>query len=286
MQKGSPRTKSPRRQPRRQPAGAGAGLQAALPNPLDPLFLLFFGLFLASTPVATLNVFGLGKDRAYWAVVNNYCFSIGMCGMYLYPLLSPLTMHRLGFQRRLHRATMNWIIFLSVFTEVAFQIPHSLLAGFFHRNRGSLFEWPFHAYGLSDDRWSNYHNGTGLAFEVDLINANDAGLGLLVGLALWRYLGTRTPDARIALVLATLFRDATLWRETVEYMLDHHKKGYAHSTRDALYRPHAIACLWLVNIIWLLGPMLTFVWAFLELRSLLPKRAEGSGSNGAGKRQD
>jgi len=34
------------------------------------------------------------------------------------------------------------------------------------------------SYGLSDDRWNNYHNGTGLAPQVWLINVNDAGLGL------------------------------------------------------------------------------------------------------------
>jgi hypothetical protein len=33
------------------------------------------------------------------------------------------------------------------------------------------------SYGLSDDRWNNYQNGTSLLPPVWLINVNDAGLG-------------------------------------------------------------------------------------------------------------
>ena len=81
-------------------------------------------------------------------------------------------------------------------------------------------------------RWSSYvrsnasHDAPavfGLDAAVTLINWNDAGLGVLVLMTyvLWRrWLCVRT---RVAFYLLLLFRDATLWRETVEYMWDHHR---------------------------------------------------------------
>ena len=92
------------------------------------------------------------------------------------------------------------------------------------------FKRPFYSYGLSDARWNSYSDGAGIAPEVWLINVNDGGLGLLVVMAAVyhsKYGGTKdvgTGDAAgagslIVLVLVVLFRDATLWRETVEYMV-------------------------------------------------------------------
>ena len=96
--------------------------------------------------------------------------------------------------------------------------------------RGTLAEWPFYAYSLSDGRWSEYTaaqgGGFGLDPAVDLINWNDAGLGLVVLVALAAELaqgaavheGSAGPAVgrSVATVLLVLFRDATLWRETVE----------------------------------------------------------------------
>merc|ERR1712150_254021 len=66
-------------------------------------------------------------------------------------------------------------------------------------------------------------------------------------------------------ILVTLFRDATLWRETVEYMLDHHQKGYPYTIKNMHYRQHAIVCLWTVNILWLVAPCLTVIWAYQQI---------------------
>ena len=104
-----------------------------------------------------------------------------------------------------------------------------------------------------------------------LINANDATLGVLV-LAVFAALSharRRPPGERrgweVGFVLVVLFRDATLFRETVEYMWDHHRSGYALTSmaRPEL-RPHYVAALWTVNGCWLLAPLLTFYWAFLH----------------------
>ena len=47
-----------------------------------------------------------------------------------------------------------------------------------------------------------------------------------------------------------------------------HLAGYPHCTRDAAYRFHAIVCLWLVNGLWFVGPLVSTWWAWAELRSL------------------
>lgn len=155
-------------------------------------------------------------------------------------------------------------------------------------------------YGLSDARWSDFGPPAApaaLAPAVWLINANDAGLGLLVAAAFCLHRRQRAAGARAAppgvdwtgvLVLAVLFRDATLWRETVEYMWDHHRLGYPHTAgfsegssgtdhdgdrglgarglgaplRDGSLRPHLAACLWLVNGVWLVAPLTTCAWAY------------------------
>ena len=254
------------------------------------LYLAFFLiLFLASTPIAVLCAHIYEHDHFLCAIVNSYAFSVGMIGLYAYPFFDT----RLKLDGRIHKATMNWILWLSVFTEIVFQIPHNLLVKQLYEVRGSALEWPFFSYGLSDSRWNDYHHGTGLAPEVWLINLNDAGLGIVVAIALFCYkYQIRSRDSRrsalavgsgnggcgdaddscpcvlpgrfnwaIVLALVTVFRDATLWRETVEYMWDHHRKGYPFTTTDPIYRPHAIAILWLVNIVWLIAPISTIFWA-------------------------
>ena len=182
--------------------------------------------------------------------------------LYVYPFITPSSR---SFAQRLDEATINWILWLTCFTEVVFQIPHNVLVSFLNTNQGSAVEWPFASYGLSDDRWNNYNNGNGLTPAVELINWNDGILGVLV-LAAWVYQAwapaPRRPNARILLAIITVFRDATLWRETVEYMWDHHRLGYPHTTTDPAYRPHAIMCLWIVNGAWLVAPILTCVWAY------------------------
>eukprot|EP00300_Choanocystis_sp_HF-7_P035083 c48354_g1_i1.p2 GENE.c48354_g1_i1~~c48354_g1_i1.p2 ORF type:complete len:250 (-),score=40.70 c48354_g1_i1:21-770(-) len=233
---------------------------------LDSFELVALGGFLLSTPIAVAAVFLGGQDRHWVAIANSYGFSIGYNLLYAYPLLFPFLTSAKGFKERLHKATMNWIVWLTVFTELSFQIPHNLFVKELHAIKGSVLEWPFFSYGQSDNRWNSYNGGSGLAPEVWLINVNDAALGALVLLALIhqvRSSGWARPS--LPLILVTLFRDATLFRETVEYMWDHHRKNYPHTTHDPILRPHAIACLWLINIAWLVAPLLTVVWASQHL---------------------
>ena len=116
---------------------------------------LCLALFLLSTPLSCYAVFGLGYSRGWVAIANSYVFSLAMLGLYVLPLL------RLGApaEERLHRATLNWIVWLSVFTEVVFQIPHNVFVAQLHAARGGLLEWPFFSYGLSDGRWLRESGG-------------------------------------------------------------------------------------------------------------------------------
>ena len=86
------------------------------------LEVLALAAFLLSTPVAAAAVFGFGADREIWALINSYCFSSGYCLLYVCPLL----LEKGGLERRLHKAQMHWVIWLTVFTELLFQIPHNL----------------------------------------------------------------------------------------------------------------------------------------------------------------
>jgi hypothetical protein len=52
------------------------------------------------------------------AILNVYAFAGCYDLLYLFPLLSPLTMHSGGFRARLNTAQCNWIVWLSCFTEV------------------------------------------------------------------------------------------------------------------------------------------------------------------------
>ena len=121
---------------------------------------------------------------------------------------------------------------------------------------------------------SSRHDGDdrGLPPEVWLINWNDGLLGVVVALLLVQQARRpNSPSWRLLFVLALLLRDGTLFRETVEYLfLQHHMAGYPHSTADPQLRPHAIVCLWLVNGLWLVAPLLSFAWAFCRLSEPQP----------------
>ena len=132
------------------------------------------------------------------------------------------------------------------------------------RMKGTVFMWPFDTYGkLADSRWSDFDST--LEPEVWLINVNDASLGVLVLILYWIVSNSKGERKRIAHVWFTLcvvFRDATLFRETVEYMWNHHRLNYPHTCHDPNYRMHGIIILWLVNVLWLIAPLLTVYWAF------------------------
>ena len=63
----------------------------------------------------------------------------------------------------------------------------SSIPGPLHRNRGTLLEWPFAAYGLCDGRWKTYKvdGEFTLMPEVWLFNFNDFSLGILVLVTLY-----------------------------------------------------------------------------------------------------
>lgn len=230
------------------------------------LLFTLLGIFLASSPIAMVGTYWLDYERPLCAIANSYGFSIAMCCLYFYPFVYPFPSSSYNFKQRIDNATFNWIVWLSVLTEVAFQIPHNLFVAQLHESRGSAFEWPFYAYGLCDSRWSDYHSGTALTPEVWLINWNDGILGLVV-IAFYFIFRCQTHEptahrAKVAMALVILFRDATLWRETVEYLWDHHRQDYPYTTQDERFRVHAITCLWLVNVIWLIAPCFTIAWVY------------------------
>ena len=232
-------------------------------------------VFLLSTPIAAAAHYGFQTDRDIMALANCYAFSSAYCLLYLWPLL----FGRGSFAERLDAAQANWVVWVSCLTQIVFQIPHNAFTQLLLERRGSLIEWPFFAYGLADVRWATYtdpfwqaRNGdsagwfttvtdsAGLAPEVWLINLNDGLLGLLVFLAFLA--ARRWPRFHSGFVLLTLFRDGTLFRENCEYMFMHHYARYPFTTAVPRYRPHAIACLWLVNGLWFVAPVLSFVWAW------------------------
>lgn len=234
---------------------------------------ILLAIFLCSTPITVFYAFQLAYDREYCAIANSYAFSSTMVLMYLWPFVNPFSKQK--WFDRVNEATLIWIIILTCFTEILFQIPHNLMVQQLEDSKGGIMEWPFYCYGLSDSRWSEYHGGVGLAPEVWLINFNDSILGAIVVIALlYRKYQQGSAASRITLCLAVVFRDATLWRETVEYFWDHHRKGYPYTTNGP-YRQHAIVCLWLVNIIWVIAPVVSLCWAYMEMQALLsaPKRA-------------
>jgi hypothetical protein len=249
----------------------------------DPLRRGALALFLASTPCTMAAVFLFGCDRPRWACYNGVAFSSAFLLLFLGPLLSPCVKSRergagdsfvssVSFSARLQLAMDNWILWLTCFTQIAIQIPHNLFAKFLWERRGGVVEWPFYAYGLSDRRWSEYTpdgETFGLAGYVELINWNDGLLGLCV-LAAYLYRRRQlhsgnTASIRastVALALVVVFRDATLWRETVEYLGEHFFSGHAFSTVNPAVRKLAIANIYLINGLWILAPMLSPVWAW------------------------
>lgn len=220
-------------------------------------------LFALSTPISALAVFYFDGDRHVWAILNAYAFSFAMNALYLAPLVLPT---KKTLDERLDLATEEWVIVLSCFTEIAFQIPHSLATSTFRLHRGGLLEWPFWSYGLSDDRWVAYEvhedGAVSLPRYVNMINANDAILGILVLVAYIAWRREKTFASRVLFSLILIFRDATLFRETCEYMYEHHVNGYPYTSQRSDTRHHAIACLWLVNIMWLVAPLLSLRWAY------------------------
>lgn len=272
-------------------------------------FLLF--QFIASAPLAMLAVYKFEWERYRTAVLNSYAFSSAMVLLYLYPFLWPVSLSKYALAERIEEATMNWILWLSVFTELTFQIPHNLCVGYFHQHLGRPLEWPFFAYGLSDSRWSKYNNGEGLDAYVWAINVNDALFGYIVFLC-WMFkrridgnvTASRTQriGAQVIFCLAVVFRDATIFRETVEYLWDMHRTNYPYSlpptyTHSPQYplddslrlslRPHAIVCLWLVNVIWLIAPLVSVWWAYKHIMACSvgdPAHATGIADHSVGKK--
>lgn len=234
-----------------------------LPKRRDIAEVIFLLTFLVSTPLSVFLVFVCGEDREVVAIANSYGFSMSYCALYAYPLVCPFLTHSSGLKNRIHHSMYNWIVFLTCFTQICFQIPHNVFVNQLKEHKGGIFEWPFYSYGLSDNRWNEYSSG--LAPEVWLINLNDAGLGILVAAVfLWqmRKTGCWGKPSKL-LLLITVFRDATLFRETIEYMWDHHRLGYPYTTMGPM-RSHAIACLWLINIMWIIAPIITVVWAWQQ----------------------
>ena len=45
--------------------------------------------------------------------------------------------------------------------------------------------------------------------------------------------------------------------------------GYPHTTANAELRPHAIACIWLVNGLWLIAPLFSCLWAVVRLADMV-----------------
>ena len=229
------------------------------------IFLL--SLFLLSTPICAFFVFYLEDDRTlFYGTINSYAFSIAMILLYFRPFFD----YEKTFAERLKEATYDWILWLSVFTEIAFQIPHNLLTPTLSQLKGTVFMWPFDTYGkLADSRWSDFDSS--LEPEVWLINVNDASLGVLVLILFWMVSHTSNDKKRknlhVWFVLCVVFRDATLFRETVEYLWNHHRLNYPYTCHDPEYRSHGIIILWLVNVLWLIAPLLTIYWAALSLKS-------------------
>ena len=236
----------------------------------DPLHSLWLTLLLASTPLAVILAFTYDYPKEWCAVGNSYAFSTAFLGLYLSPLLSPFVTGNPTWKNRLALSTENWILYLTCFTELI-QIVHSLSPQTLHTYLDQPHEWAFYSYSLSDSRWRDYTPDRGqtftLPFEVNLINWNDGLLGIIC-ITLWAWSRAKpSHESHYSLVLAVLFRDATLWRETVEYLWQHHRGGYAYTTSDPLLRPHAIYLLWGINGLWLIAPLLSCVWAWHEIMS-------------------
>jgi len=225
--------------------------------------VFFLCQLLFSTPLVALFVFQLqvAKELEWWMTLNSYCFSTAMVMLWVYPFVWPGCG---SFYERALMATRHWHWYLGGLVVVAFQSLHNWGAPLLHAHRGRPLNWSFEAYALSDSRWIDYNDGRGLDDYVFAINCNDVGLAsltLLFTVIARIRLGSWTAFSPLVTAMA-LFRDATMWRETVEYLWSQHVEGYPYSTNGP-YRMHGIANLWLVNIIWIVGPMLN-VWVSAE----------------------
>jgi hypothetical protein len=238
--------------------------------------LLFLAQLALSTPVVVvlLHITHTVSDVDLWATINAYAFSTAMVLLWVYPFVWPGCG---SFYERALMATQHWHWYLAGIVVVAFQSLHNWGAPLLHAHKGQPLAWSFEAYAMSDRRWTEFNDGRGLDDYVFAINCNDVGLSaiaLLATLIERIRLGSFSAFSPIVTVLA-LFRDATMWRETMEYLYEHHRLGYPH-TISGPYRPHAIANLYLVNVIWITGPMLNIWVASQQIKRELAKKAGGS----------
>ena len=250
--------------------GEGTAMIAYVP------LVCLLGLLALSTPVSVYLVHyggwvGAAADphlRTVIALANGYAFSSALFFLWLYPISGWPGCGT--WRERARMATRHWLWFLSGFTVVFFQSLHSWGTQLLFEQKGGPLEWPFESYSLSDSRWRDYGLGAGLPPYVHYINVNDVCLSVLVLIALiTRYMqcGSFSKLSPWLLCIA-LFRDTTVFRETVEYLWEHHANGYPYTIADPLYRPHAIAILYLVNICWIIAPLLTLWVAYDYFRDL------------------
>jgi hypothetical protein len=191
--------------------------KSVMSGPREPLYVLLAILCLSS-PITSyiVRVAHIGVDVEWWMVLNSYLFSSAMTLMWVYPFVWPGCG---SFRNRLRMATQHWHWVLGSVVVAVFQSIHNFAVPVLHANVGTPINWPFEAYSLSDDRWDDYNEGNGIAHDmIWYINCNDVfwATSSLVAMAYARYqLGSWTAFSPLVTVVA-LFRDATVWRETVE----------------------------------------------------------------------
>eukprot|EP01128_Nolandella_sp_AFSM9_P006841 TRINITY_DN3600_c0_g1_i1.p1 TRINITY_DN3600_c0_g1~~TRINITY_DN3600_c0_g1_i1.p1 ORF type:complete len:260 (-),score=36.10 TRINITY_DN3600_c0_g1_i1:175-933(-) len=234
----------------------------------DPFPFLSLALLLLSTPLSCYYVYVQGELREDFAVANAYTVALGMLGLYLAPLLT--VFERVSFKKRLHAATLNWAA-ISTSLALLVQLPHILGARFLDSVRGSMWEWPFFVYGTCDSRWSDYRDGYGLVPTVSLINLNSVMFALALIVAYWYKTskGYATFRSSVPFILVLVFRDATLFRQTLEYLWLHHRLEYPFTTSEVLYRVDSIIALWGLNLLSLVAPVFTLLWAYQRISTLI-----------------
>jgi len=259
-------------------------------------------LLMLSTPIAImLKTFQL-LDKEWAAIANSYAFSVSFWFLYFLPFIREDSFKKGlegATTNWILYLTCGTEIFIQIphtlFASYLYLIKDSDLEWAFYAYSLSDSRW-------RDYRSTNGNLGVlefGLPVEVDLINWNDGLLGLAVLVSYYFYtildktkpktktktktkINTKIQDDENAanvqtkavasrsrsrmitciFVLITVFRDATLWRETVEYLYMHHRSNYEFTTGDPRWRHHAIYLLWLINGIWLIAPIFTVRWAY------------------------
>lgn len=90
--------------------------------------------------------FSSGEERKFYGVFEGYVFSTAMNVMFFYPFL---ILTNYTWTQRLNKAINNWIA-VSVFEQVTFQVPHSILDKWIYsiQGTGNIVEWPFWSYAL------------------------------------------------------------------------------------------------------------------------------------------